>query len=132
METADFLSEKNVKVTVIEMLDSPGRDILAGIGVRESLLERLAAKNVTILTGHRVVEIFNDTVGVSDRPLIGGGRQIEIPSRWVVLALGTRPEMPADEPGLPKHAVWYRVGDCWNPGNALDAIHQAFELAIRI
>lgn len=132
LETADFLSEKNVKVTVIEMLDSPGRDILAGIGVRESLLERLAAKNVTILTGHRVVEIFNDTVGVSDRPLIGGGRQIEIPSRWVVLALGTRPEMPADEPGLPKHAVWYRVGDCWNPGNALDAIHQAFELAIRI
>jgi hypothetical protein len=26
----------------------------------------------------------------------------------------------------------YRVGDCVNPGNAFEAIHQAFELALKI
>ena len=132
LETADFLSDKNIKVTVIEMLDRPGRDILEGIGVREALLSRLTSKDVTILTGHRALSIVEDAVVVSDRPLIGGGKEIRIPAKNVVLALGMKSEDTLRGPQTRGDGVWYRVGDCQSIGNAFDAIHQAFELAIKI
>ncbi|MEE9420137.1 MAG: FAD-dependent oxidoreductase [Desulfatiglandaceae bacterium] len=132
LETADFLSDKNIRVTVIEILDAAGRDILKGIGVREALLSRLASKNVAILTGHRALSIVKDAVVVSDRPLIGGGNESRIPARNVVLALGMKPEDTLREAQTSGDGVWYRVGDCQSLGNAFDAIHQAFELAIKI
>lgn len=132
LETADHLSDRGIKVTVVEMLDSAGRDILEGIGVREALLSRLRRKNVAIITGHRAVAIDQDRVVISDRPLIGDGRETKIPARNVVLALGVKPRDTLDEVRGLNKALWYRAGDCQNPGNALDAIHQAFELAIKI
>jgi hypothetical protein len=50
----------------------------------------------------------------------------------VVLAIGMQSLMSEQKPDLPDQAIWYRVGDCRNPGNAMQAIHQAFDLAIRI
>jgi 2,4-dienoyl-CoA reductase-like NADH-dependent reductase (Old Yellow Enzyme family)/thioredoxin reductase len=132
LDTADFLSDKGLKVTIVEMLDAVGRDILEGIGVREGLLDRLRSKDVTILTGHRVMAILVDTVLISDRPLIGGGKESQLPARVVVLALGMNTENELSEPGIKGKTVWYRVGDCLNPGNAFDAIDQAFELALSI
>ena len=132
LETADFLSDKNIKVMVIEMLDRPGHDILEGIGVREALLSRLTSKDVTILTGHRALSIVKDAVIISDRPLIGGGKEGRIPAKNVVLALGMRPEDSLRESRSMDDGVWYRIGDCQGIGNAFDAIHQAFELAIKI
>jgi len=132
LETADFLAAKGLAVAIVEMLDSPGRDLVEGIGVREGLLQRLSDNDVKIYNGYRLVKILEDTVLISDRPLIGGGREMRLPVRKVVLAIGMTSQMAEDKPALPDGALWYRVGDCWNPGNALEAIHQAFELAIRI
>ena len=132
LETADYLSDKGLQVTVIDMLDTAGRDIVEGIGVREALLQRLASKSVSILTGHRAIEIRENAVLISDRPLTGGGLETSIPARNVVLALGMKPAMADGEPELPENAIWYRVGDCENPGNALEAIHDAFEIARKI
>jgi 2,4-dienoyl-CoA reductase-like NADH-dependent reductase (Old Yellow Enzyme family)/thioredoxin reductase len=131
LETADAVSEKGIQVTVVEMLAKAGQDILDGIGVREALLSRLSGKGVSILTSHRAMAVEEDGVVVSDRPLIGGGETKKISARFVVLALGNTPA--GDNINLQgKHAEWYRVGDCSNPGNAFDAIHDAFEVAIGI
>ncbi len=132
LETADFLSEKGLKVTVVEMLDSVGRDIIPEIGVREFLLSRLSGKKVEIRTGHRAMKILEDAVIVSGRPLIGGEKELRIPAQYVVLALGMRPQNTFTEIQTARSGVWYWVGDCKNPGNALDAIHEAFALAIKI
>lgn len=132
LETADFLSEKGIKVTVIEMLDSPGRDILEGIGIREALLARLAAKDVTILSGHRVMAIMEDAVVVSNRPLVGGGKERQIAAKKVVLSIGLKPQNILEESMGVGKPIRYRIGDCQSPGNAFDAIQQAFELAIKI
>ncbi|UCF94421.1 MAG: FAD-dependent oxidoreductase, partial [Desulfobacterales bacterium] len=132
LETADLLSERDLDVTVVEMLDTAGRDIVAGIGVREALLNRLSAKRVRICSGHRVTRILPDAVVVSNRPLIGGGDEIRIPAEYVVLAIGMKPEPLDDLSELLDKTQWYQVGDCLNPGNAFDAIHQAFELARKI
>lgn len=132
LETADLLAQRGHRVTVVEMLDAAGRDIQAGIGVREGLLQRLEENKVGILCGHRAVEITAAAVRVSDRPLIGGGRERELPAGTVVLSLGGRPRPPIAVEAFPEKTSCYRVGDCFSPGNALDAIHQAFALAVKI
>ncbi|MGD2125789.1 MAG: FAD-dependent oxidoreductase [Desulfobacteraceae bacterium] len=132
LETADFMSEKGMQVIVVEMLDSPGRDMTLGIGVRENLLDRLAGRKVRILTGHRALAIHRDAVVVSDRPLVGGGNEFKIPARRVVLAVGTKPDLGIGPSDGANQGVWYRVGDCESVGNAMDAIHAAFELARQI
>lgn len=132
LETADFLSEKGLPVSVVEMLDAPGREIVGGIGIRESILARLCAKDVIIHTGHRAVEILDKGVVVSDRPLIGGGTTQTIMARSVVLALGMKPSADDLEMRLPGNALYYKVGDCQNPANAFEAIRQAFDIALKI
>ncbi len=132
LETADFIADGHHSVTVIEMLNTAGRDIQPGIGVREGLMQRLEEKQVKIFTGYRAVKIEEDGVIISDRPLIGGGNETRVPAGRVVLALGMQSPLSEQRPDLPDQAMWYRVGDCRNPGNAIQAIHQAFDLAIRI
>ncbi|MCE5337033.1 MAG: FAD-dependent oxidoreductase [Desulfobacteraceae bacterium] len=131
LETADFISKNGIPVTVVEMLAQAGQDVQTGIGVREALFSRLSAQGVELLPAHRAMAIDEQGVVVSDRPLIGGGNLRTLPARFVVLSLGNR---PADNfaPQTRKDAVWYKVGDSSNPGNAYDAIHQAFEVAITI
>ncbi len=131
LETADFISQTGFKVTVVEMLAKAGRDIVDGIGVREALLGRLSDHGVTILTSHRAMAIEEDATVLSDRPLIGGGELKRLPARTVILSLGNR---PADgfSSGTGGGSKWYRVGDCSNPGNAFNAIHDAFEVAVKI
>ncbi|MEM5786440.1 MAG: FAD-dependent oxidoreductase [Syntrophobacteraceae bacterium] len=131
LETADYIAKKGFAVTVVEMLAKAGQDILDGIGVREALLARLAEHGVTILTSHRAMEIQQDAVLVSDRPLIGGSELKKVPAGMVVLSLGNRPAIGL-EPPPGTSARWFRVGDCCNPGNAYDAIQQAFEVALGI
>jgi 2,4-dienoyl-CoA reductase-like NADH-dependent reductase (Old Yellow Enzyme family)/thioredoxin reductase len=132
LETASLLAERDFQITVVEMLDAPGRDLIPGIGVREALLARLAAADVKILTGHCAQAIQADAVVVSDRPLLGGGHETRIPAAAVVLALGLKPQNPLADRSLMDHGRCYLIGDCRTPGNAFDAVHQAFELALRI
>jgi hypothetical protein len=117
---------------VVEMLEAVGRDIQAGLGVRESLLERLAARQVRILTGRRAERILPDAVEISDRPLLGGGELALLPAAAVVLALGQAPGPHFDEWAAELGAEWHVIGDCWMPGNALTAIRSAFDVATTV
>jgi len=133
LETAKFMSDNKLKVTIIEILDSPGRDIIAGIGIREHLLASLSEKHVEIMTGRRVIKIERNAVIISDRPLIGGGHEDAVAAKSVVLAMGQRPDITLMETNISAcKGVWYQIGDCSCPGNAYNAIHVAFELAIKI
>lgn len=132
LETADYLACRRLSVTVVEMLEEAGRDIMPGIGVRESLLARLEEKGVTILTGCRAVSIEKDSVLVSDRPLRGIGGEKRLPADYVVLGLGGRSDEKTGECNLPAPGRIVRVGDCHAPGNALSAIHAAFDVAVEI
>jgi NADPH-dependent 2,4-dienoyl-CoA reductase/sulfur reductase-like enzyme len=131
LETADYLSERGLDVTVIEMLDTPGRDMMPGIGVREALLARLVGKKVRILTGYRAMTIEPDAVVASDRPLKGGGNEIRISAQSVVFGLGNRAEETISrmEPVCSCRTLLCGVGDCRFQGNALTAIHAAYDLA---
>lgn len=96
------------------------------------LLSRLSEKKVDILTGHRSVAILKDAVVVLERPLTGGGKEVQIPAKHVILALGMSPENTFAKLEKRDNRVWKHVGDCKSPRNALDAIHDAFNFAMRV
>ena len=134
LETADFLSEQGFDLTVIEMLDAVGRDMMPGIGVREALLARLAEKHVRILTGHRVVAIEPDAVVASNRPLKGGGKELRVSACSVVFGLGNRAEgmMGRLEAACGCGTELCGISDCRSLGNALNAVHAAYDMAMTI
>jgi hypothetical protein len=43
-----------------------------------------------------------------------------------------KPEVGSMLPERQRNITWYRIGDCVNPGNAFEAIDQAFDLALKI
>lgn len=130
LETAEFLAQAGLAVSVVEMLDSVGRDIQSGLGVRESLLRRLAERNVVVFTGRRAERILPEGVEISDRPLTGGGQVTLLPARAVVLALGLTPGPDFSNWAAEVGGEWHWMGDCQTPGNALSAIHAAFNVAV--
>ena len=107
---------------------------MPGIGVREALLARLAEKHVRILTGHRVVAIETDVVVASDRPLKGGGKELRVSAHGVVFGLGNRAEgtMGKLEAACSCESELCGIGDCRFLGNALNAVHAAYDMAMTI
>lgn len=85
METADYLSEKGVKVTVVEMLKrSP---VLKITSHGYMLHKRLRDKSCTMLFGAEVKAIGDDSVEVS----MAGEKMVISPVDQVIVAAGMKP-----------------------------------------
>ncbi len=124
LEVAEFLAERDVPVTVVEMLDEIG----GGLGDLRKIcvLEALAAEGVEQLTGTTVTAVRNGSIVVEQ-----GGLTREVPCDTVVLALGSRPD---DHTPLARHCArrgiaYHVVGDAVRARRALDAIAEANALA---
>ncbi|MCC8027589.1 MAG: FAD-dependent oxidoreductase [Clostridium sp.] len=132
LETAHMFVEKGIDVSVVESLNAVGRELTASVGPKEYLLEDLQAKGCKFYTSSRAVRITEEALIVSDRPLIGGGKETSIPARWILFAAGMRPRRSLLNEETAKLGRWLAVGDCENPGNAYHAIHDAYRLALTI
>lgn len=124
LEAAEYLAERGVPVTVLEMLDEVGADL--GQLRRICVLEALADEGVEQLTGTTVVAIRTGAVVVEQ-----GGVTREVPCDTVVMAVGSRPD---DHTALAKHCAdrgigFHVVGDAVRARRALDAIAEANALA---
>jgi len=122
LETADFLSAKGKKVTLVEMLPDVGADMdqLA----KAMITKRLAKNLVTIHTDSRVVRLMRNAAIVQR-----GEDLTRLPIETVVVAVGVRAnrELPDElaESDLEVHVI----GDAVQPRKALDAVHEGFEVA---
>lgn len=127
-ETADFLSEKGKKVTLLEMLPDIAKDMEGR--TRRYLLLRLKDRAVTILTGTQVQEITPErTVRVKDEDNM---------ERWigpfssVVVAVGYRSErslaVALKEAGIRFTAV----GDCAKVGKIMTAVEGGFKAGLSL
>ena len=124
LEVAEYLAERDVPVTVVEMLDEVG----SGLGDLRKIcvLEALAAEGVEQLTGTTVTAVRSGSIVVEQ-----GGLTREVPCDTVVLALGSRPD---DHTPLARHCAqrgiaYHVVGDAVRARRALDAIAEANALA---
>jgi len=128
LEVANFLSEKNKKVTVVEML----KDFGVEMPVRRKmfLMEKFKDKGVKILTETKVMEV-TDTGVVVDYP--GGRKSLEADT--VVVAAGSKSDrnlIQALEKVIPKLKKFYVIGDCLQPRKALEAIDDGYQTALQI
>jgi 2,4-dienoyl-CoA reductase-like NADH-dependent reductase (Old Yellow Enzyme family)/thioredoxin reductase len=127
-ETALNLAQQGKNVTVIDMIcqSEVARD--ASSASRAGLMELLEQYQVKFRTEVKLEEINYEGAIVIDK----GWNRFIIPADSVVLSLGmiARPERFNSFKGLAREA--YTIGDCRNPGNLLAAIHDAFNIAVKI
>jgi NADPH-dependent 2,4-dienoyl-CoA reductase/sulfur reductase-like enzyme len=126
LETAEFLADRNKRVTLIEMVEDVGiKDI--DVMTRTLLLRRLKEKGVKIRCNcelRRITPIGADVVE--------SGTVCSLDADTVVMAVGAKSRR--DEANLYKTPAvdTYIIGDCNEAGNALDAIAEAFVTAINV
>lgn len=124
LETADALASKGNKVHVIEQLDKAGKDLgsLRSIAV----MQKMQALQVEILTNTKFESICENGILCSSE-----GNEITVPCKNVVIAVGSKANdssalvQACEELHIPSHII----GDAKQARRALNAIHEAFDVA---
>jgi 2,4-dienoyl-CoA reductase-like NADH-dependent reductase (Old Yellow Enzyme family)/thioredoxin reductase len=125
-ETADFLSEKGKEVTLVEMLGEIASDLV--VHLKHYLSERLAEKGVTILTSTTVKALGKGYAMVEDS---SGRRKID-GFDTIVLAVGSRPNDRIAKGLQGKVPELHVIGDASEPKEALEAVYEGEEIALKI
>jgi 2,4-dienoyl-CoA reductase-like NADH-dependent reductase (Old Yellow Enzyme family)/thioredoxin reductase len=122
MEVAEYLEHLGKKVTVIEMLDRVCSDL--GPLNRADVLERIGKTSVKIMLKTKALDLTEDGLRVAKD---GKEEVLKCPDT-IVVAMGADPNPLA----LQSKGKIHYVGDCRKVGNAMDAIHDAFNTAIKL
>ncbi len=125
-ETADYLSELGKEVTLVEMLGMIGSDLV--FHLQHYLKRRLEKKGVTILTSTRVKELGKGFAVVEDDT---GRKKIE-GFDTIVLAVGWAPDRDLVKGLEGKVSEIYLIGDASEPREALEAVYEGEEVAVKI
>jgi len=124
LEVAEYLAERGVAVTVVEMLDAVGKDL--GSSRQICVLENLAHAEVELLVDATCTAITASTVVVEQ-----AGALHELACDAVVVAIGSAPD---DHTTIAEHCAtrgidYHVVGDAVSARRAIDAIAEANALA---
>lgn len=104
-ETAEFLAQMGLDVTVIEMLEEIAKE--ESSTVKPVMFEDFEKHQVKLLTKTKVIEIKNDCIKAAN-----GDGELTIPCDYVILATGAKPN-PFDVSELTAHNIdIHLVGDC--------------------
>ena len=127
LEVAEFLTEGSCQVTVVEMLDTIGKDI--GQGRRGSMLESVHIAGIKLQPATTCIAITN--TGVIAKT---GEGDAEIPAEAVVVAVGSKPrDSKWIEEYCKQHCISYNIiGDAVKTRRVIDAIHEGVHVARHI
>ena len=125
-ETADYLSEMGKEVTLVEMLEEIASDLVAHL--KHYLSKRLAEKGVTILTSTKVKELGKGYALVEDAS--GTGKIDGFDA--IVLAVGSKANDRITKSLEGKVPELYVIGDASEPREALEAVYEGEEIALKI
>ena len=124
--TAHYLADnKGKKVSVVEMLDKVANDV--GVSSRWILRKQLKDCGVNVITGAKLTNITRNTV-----VLVKGGKEESMSADAVVLALGAASNDTLSNKAKGEFSEVYSIGDCVKPRKALEAIHEGFDLGLRV
>jgi 2,4-dienoyl-CoA reductase-like NADH-dependent reductase (Old Yellow Enzyme family)/NADPH-dependent 2,4-dienoyl-CoA reductase/sulfur reductase-like enzyme len=125
METAEFLSQKGCRVTVVEMLEKLAGDMEGT--TRALLLERLPNSKISVMLSTKVEQVRDRKVLVSS-----AGRERWLEAQTIVLALGSRANNEIVRVLAERVPQLFVIGDCVEPRRAKEAIHEGFSAALQI
>lgn len=125
-ETAEFISQTNRDVTILEMRPN----ILVEMFPYNLIptMERLYKQQVRIITNATVSKVTENSVSYKDQ----SGQEVVIPATTIVSAFGYRNYNPLEE-AAKKHCIDVQViGSAVKAGNALTAIHEGYEAGLKL
>ena len=125
-ETAEFLSEKGKKVTV--MRRGPEMALKVAPSLRSYFLDRLLEKGITFVTGVNSVEASYGGLLVTTKEK---GRMF-IEADTIVLAVGSIPNRKLHEEIKGVLSKIYLVGDCVEPRTIRDAVAEGYGTGFEI
>jgi len=125
-ELADYVSEMEKEVTLVEMLEEIASDLV--VHLKYYLSQRLAEKGVTILTSTKVKELGKGYAVVEDA---SGTRKID-GFDTIVLAVGSKPDDRIAKSLEGKVPELHVIGDASEAREALEAVYEGEEIALRI
>ena len=123
--TAHHLAALGKRVTVLEMLEKIAEDV--GVSNRWILRDNLRKLGVNIFTSVKVERISGEAVAATKN-----GEELTFKADSVVLAVGSKPNKRLSEELRDKVHELYEIGDCVNPRKALQAIHEGWEVGMKI
>ena len=125
-ETALWLAQQGIKVTIVEMLDEL---MSAGIPVhhanRMMLLDLLKFHKVSVLKNTSLFEVTDDGVGLVNKSF----HKSALHAGTVVIAVGLETEQKLFRALVDKIPHVYLIGDAKQPRNIMYAIWDAYEVA---
>ncbi len=123
METADFLSQRGAKITIVEALKrSP---VLKITSHGYMLHKRLKENNVEFIFNATAQEIGEDYVIVS----LEGRKKKLTPVDQVIIAVGLKPRNNLEESWLRKGIRYLIVGDAQQPRRIIEATEEGAKAA---
>lgn len=126
LQCADFLigRKKDMEVVVIEKESSIARDI--GNIEKKMILNRLLNKGVRILINSKISKIEGDQVIIKM-----DGERKNFKFDRLITSIGRLPYTPYQRSSQ-RLKESYVIGDCLKPRKIIDAIHDAYKLALKI
>ncbi|MFC1966015.1 FAD-dependent oxidoreductase [Chloroflexota bacterium] len=120
-ETAEYLAERNRKVTVMRR----GKSMAVNMNplARDNLLSRLTRKGVALLPGVKYENITEEGVVITKK-----GKRRVIPADSVVVAVGAAPVVGLLDTLRARGLVVYPIGDCVSPGKIADALRDGLRI----
>jgi 2,4-dienoyl-CoA reductase-like NADH-dependent reductase (Old Yellow Enzyme family)/thioredoxin reductase len=126
METAELLAQHGKEITVIEMLDEIARDMEKI--TRALLMKRIQDLPIKVMTS-TVVKSFEKEEVIIEKD----GKEEHLPKfDTVVFAVGTRPVDELSKPLRQHGLAVYTIGDAVAPRKVFEAIHEGFEVGLKI
>ncbi len=129
IETGSYLAAGGKKVTVVEMLDRCGADI--GVSTRWTILKDAGDLGVELVSACKVERITSRGV---ETATASGPRRFEADTVVIAVGAAARDGLAElrDPPELPDTIEVRRIGDCREPGKALEAIREGFDLGLAL
>lgn len=124
-ETAEYLSQRGCRATIVEMLDELARDMEGT--TRLLLLNRLADAGVSVRLSTKVIEICEGKVLACRN-----GEETWLAADTLVIALGSRADAEKRREWETRFPRLIAVGDCVDARKAKEAIHEGFWAGLRI
>lgn len=123
-ETAEFLAEKGIDVSIIEMLDVIAKEESSSI--RPTMIKNLEKNLVKLYTNHKLIEIKSNLIVCENKE----GQRVEIPCHYVIMAVGAKPiKFNSEKLTAAGIKVTY-IGDCKERASDIEnAIKTAYDTA---
>lgn len=128
-EAVECTSHGNRNITLLEMKRKVGGGF--GVSTRWIMLNELKDAGILAETGVKVKRIVDDHEG-SGIVYEKDGQEHFIKADTIIVAAGYRPNAELQDEISRKFSESYSIGDCVKVRTALEAIHEGFQVALKI